>query len=253
MNVVFLCLDDEYAGLMQHPVYNQLPECISGIVVSTTYYGKKGFLQTAWTIFRQSGFRYFLKMAQLKLLKSKAEGETLSPLQLAHKHNVPVVVTEDVNDESTIEQIRALAPEIIIATNFNQVVGKTIRKLPTLGTFNMHKALLPKHRGMAPSFYAMLEEDKYTGVSLHWMQRRIDRGNIVAQTKIPIQSTDTVSSLNLKAAKLGGKLITQFLAHVCKDDVVPEGIIQDEFLASEHSFPNKKQVSSFLKKGLRFF
>lgn len=253
LKVIFLCLDDEYAGQMQKKVYEVFPDCVSCIVVSTTYYGRMGFLQTAWTILKKSGLRYFINMARLKLVKAKEVKSTISPLKLAKANGVSHIITDNINSDVTITQISNFEPDILVATNFNQMVGKTVRNLPALGTVNMHKAYLPKHRGMAPSFYALLDGDDFTGVSLHWMKRKIDRGNILCQSKIPVTQEDTVSSLNEKAAIAGGELLSDFLLSISKTGSIPEGTPQDEFLADEHSFPTRKEIRSFTRKGLRFF
>ena len=152
LKVVFLCLDDEYAGRMQDAVYREIPDCICGIVASTTYYGRMGFLQTAFTILRKSGFRYVYSMAQLKIIKARTNDSLQSPVKLAKRHGVPIIETDNINSKDSINRIIALEPDIVIATNVNQDVGKSVRSIPKLGTLNVHKAFLPKHRGMAPSF-----------------------------------------------------------------------------------------------------
>jgi len=251
VKIVFLAVDDEFAGSMQRYVYERHPGWVAGSVISTCPIYKKSKLGATLFVLRRSGLRYGLEMFRMKIVRKMMEKkDKVNPSQLAQQHGVSMLYTADINNEESIKQLAAWQPDLIISTNFSHYVGPRVRSLARVGAWNMHKSYLPHYRGMAPSFYALLNGEKQVGVTLHQLSKGIDVGHIVRQVPVPIDSGETVYSLNRKTSDVGGRMLASLL---------DEGNVERVTLTPQpsgdwpnHSYPARADVRAFLRKGLRF-
>jgi len=251
VKIVFLAVDDEFAGSMQRYVYETHPAWVAGSVISTCPIYKKSKLGATLFVLRRSGLRYGLEMFRMKIVRKMMEKkDKVNPSLLARQHGVHVHYTADINSEESLNQLAAWKPDLIISTNFSHYVGPRVRNLARIGAWNMHKSYLPHYRGMAPSFYALLNGEKQVGVTLHQLTKGIDVGDIVRQAAVPIETDETVYSLNRKTSDIGGRMLA---------DLLDEGNVDHLALTPQppgnwpnHSYPARSDVRAFLRKGLRF-
>ncbi len=110
---------------------------------------------------------------------------------LAKKYGIPVYTPDSVNMPAWVEQIRSWEPELIFSFYYRNMITEEILNIPRLGAFNMHGSLLPKYRGRVPINWAVLHGEKETGVTLHYMVKQADAGDIVDQEPVPIGREDT--------------------------------------------------------------
>ncbi len=113
----------------------------------------------------------------------------------AVKNNLPVLQPEKLKDPEFIEQVRNLAPDLIIVIAF-RILPREIFEIPRLGTFNVHGSLLPKYRGAAPIQWSLINGDSETGLTTFFIQEKVDTGNIILQKKIAIEKDDNFGSLH---------------------------------------------------------
>lgn len=251
MKIVFLAVDDEFAGAMQKYVYEKHPEWVIGSVISTCPIYKKSKMGAVLFIIKQSGFLYFAEMVRMKLLRKKfGKKKHVTPSLLAKQHNVEIFYCKNINDEQSLSQIRKWKPDLIISTNFSHYVGKMAREIVPVGAWNLHKSFLPNFRGMAPNFYVLLESGKMAGVTLHKIARGFDTGDIITQTEIPVRHNDTVYSLNKRTSDEGGRMLAKFLEAVDLSNIATTPQSEGEW--GYYTYPNRKQIIEFRKKGLRF-
>jgi UDP-4-amino-4-deoxy-L-arabinose formyltransferase/UDP-glucuronic acid dehydrogenase (UDP-4-keto-hexauronic acid decarboxylating) len=126
---------------------------------------------------------------------------------------------EDVNAPDFVEVLRDFEPDVLLSVYYDQIVKKSILDIPRMGCFNIHPALLPRYRGVAPLIWAIINGEKYTGVSLHRMVEKVDAGDIVIQEKIRINLHDTGFSLHGKAARKIKNVIPRFFAALKKGKI----------------------------------
>ncbi|MBU0740744.1 hypothetical protein KKG45_06700 [bacterium] len=251
MRIVFLSVDDEFAGNMQKYLYETHPEWVVGSVISTCPIFKKKPLEAVGFILRRSGLRFFLEMARMKLLRKFTDREEkISPLNLAEKYGVPVRHSFNINDKKSLIELAAFEPDIVISTNFSHYIGKRAREIAKYGTWNLHKAYLPRYRGMAPSFFALLEGAEEVGCTLHRVTKGFDTGDIICQVAVPVAPDDTVYTLNKKTSAAGGRMMADFL--VREDISTVQAVPQPEGDWTNYTYPTPREVREFLKMGLRF-
>ncbi len=140
------------------------------------------------------------------------------------------VLTPALPDGAEEERIRALAPDLIFSFYYRSLIPERILRLAPLGAFNMHGSLLPRYRGRACVNWAVLNGETETGVTLHHMTARADRGRIVDQASVPIGPEDTAHDVFLKLIPLAGTVLRRSLPAILAGRA--EGVEQDESRAT---------------------
>lgn len=118
------------------------------------------------------------------------------------------VETSDLKKDEVAKKILLdLKPDIIVVADFGQFIPDDIIKLPRLGCINVHPSLLPKYRGAAPVNWAIINGDKTTGVTILFVTKKMDAGDIILQQETPIGEDETAAELAARLRALGAELI----------------------------------------------
>ena len=134
-----------------------------------------------------------------------------SVAELAARKGLPVYAPENINHPLWIERIRKMAPDIIFSFYYRKLVSQPILDIPGKGALNLHGSLLPKYRGRSPINWVLVNGEKETGVTLHYMTRQADQGDIVARKAFPITGEDTALDLFRKAEAASRELLGEAL------------------------------------------
>ena len=134
---------------------------------------------------------------------------TPCPLKVsALKAGIPVLQYEKVSREG-IEDIEALAPDLVITAAFGQILSDRFLSIPKFGVINVHASLLPLHRGASPIQSSMLAGDKVTGITIMKTVKEVDAGDMLLKKEIEISPDDYADTLFDKMAILGGEAIVE--------------------------------------------
>lgn len=107
------------------------------------------------------------------------------------------------NETTFVEEIKQNKEiDLILLLSWRHLMSEEVFNIPQLGVVNLHYSLLPKYRGTYPNCWAIIEGEKHTGVTFHWIDKGIDSGNIIAQSEIKIDRSDTSKSLLSKLDQL---------------------------------------------------
>lgn len=112
---------------------------------------------------------------------------------VAGEYNIPVYQPEKIRKD--YEFVRELHPDLILTLAYGQIVPQGLLDIPTLGCINLHGSLLPKYRGAAPIQYALLNNEKVTGMTLMRMVKEMDAGEMYATEEVEIDEDDNSTSL----------------------------------------------------------
>jgi methionyl-tRNA formyltransferase len=142
---------------------------------------------------------------------------------LALELGIPFIQPENLNkDKAAITTITSWRPDVIIVAAFGQILDEKILDLAPWGCVNVHASLLPRWRGASPIQAAILNGDKFTGVTIMKMDRGVDTGDIISQKSIQIEPDDTGGTLYKKLSVLGGELLTEALPGYLCGDIQPD-------------------------------
>jgi UDP-4-amino-4-deoxy-L-arabinose formyltransferase/UDP-glucuronic acid dehydrogenase (UDP-4-keto-hexauronic acid decarboxylating) len=137
-----------------------------------------------------------------------------SVAELAASRNIPVFAPEDINHPLWVRKIRELEPDILFSFYYRDMVGPSILNIPPAGCLNLHGSLLPEYRGRCPVNWVLVNGEKETGVTLHYMTPRPDDGDIVCRKRIEISDDDTAKSLHKKVANATSGMLDEILPRI---------------------------------------
>jgi methionyl-tRNA formyltransferase len=133
---------------------------------------------------------------------------TLSPVKVeAIARGIPVYQPENFKREAAREQLRALAPDLMIVVAYGLILPSSVLAIPRFGCWNVHASLLPRWRGAAPIQRAIEAGDTKSGVCLMQMEKGLDTGPVLLSLATPINDEDTGGSLHDRLALLGAEVL----------------------------------------------
>ena len=138
--------------------------------------------------------------------------------EVALANNIPVFQPENFRSDETVEELRALRPDVIAVVAYGRILPQRVLDIPACGCINIHASLLPQYRGSAPYQWAVLDGQKETGVSAQRMVWEMDAGDVIDVEKTPIGPNETAGELLDRLAVLGAGLLSRVLCRVkCGD------------------------------------
>jgi len=124
---------------------------------------------------------------------------------------MPILQPARIKDRESIEEIRALTPDVIVVMAYGQILPRNVLEIPPTACLNLHASLLPRHRGAAPIQAAIAAGDRETGITVMYMSEGLDTGDILLQRKIEIVSNDTGGSLHDRLAQIAPEALLDSL------------------------------------------
>lgn len=128
----------------------------------------------------------------------------------AAEHKLHLLQPENLKSNEFTSQLHDLSADIFVVVAF-RMMPKSIWSIPKHGTFNLHASLLPQYRGAAPINWAIINDEKETGVTTFLIDEKIDTGNILLSQKINIEKEDNAGSLYDKLMTIGKELVLETL------------------------------------------
>lgn len=149
-----------------------------------------------------------------------------SVAELASEKGIPLYAPANINHPLWVAKIKKMNPDFIFSFYYRDMVGKDILGIPAKGCINLHGSLLPKYRGRCPLNWAVINGEKETGVTLHYMTEKPDNGDILAQEKFAIGTNDTAKDVHMNATRAAAKLLKAALPKLRKGTL--KAVKQDE-------------------------
>ncbi len=150
--------------------------------------------------------------------------------RVAQEAGIQVYQPEKLADSEELDHLLQLDTDLIVTAAFGQLLPESLLEAPRLGAINVHASLLPKYRGGAPIHQAIIDGESETGVTIMYMVKKLDAGNIISQKAIEIEDQDNVGSLHDKLSFLGAELLHDTLPDIINE--TNESIPQDDSQAS---------------------
>jgi methionyl-tRNA formyltransferase len=136
-------------------------------------------------------------------------GRTIA--QIAWEHDLPMFELRQPGAPETLALIAELQPDVACVACFSQRIPTPLLALPPLGFLNMHPALLPAHRGPAPLFWVFRGGEPTAGVTIHFMNARLDSGDIAAQESFALPDGIAGVAAERQCNAIGGRLMLAVL------------------------------------------
>ena len=132
--------------------------------------------------------------------------------EVALKHNILVFQPEKIKED--YEDILKLNPDIIVTCAYGQIIPSAILDYPRLGCINVHASLLPKLRGGAPIHKAIIDGYSKTGITIMYMDKKMDNGDIISTSETEILDSDNLESLHDRLSIMGRDLLLETMPSI---------------------------------------
>jgi methionyl-tRNA formyltransferase len=229
------------------PKHSKIVACV---VNNASPFGRKqSFFQKACKTATIFGLTFFLHYS-LSFIRRKLtwRGHIRATL---NRLGIPVIeLKSSINHPSSLASINEYKPDLLISILGNEIFKKQLINLAPKGCLNLHTALLPKYRGLMPTFWVLRFCEKETGATVFLVDEGIDSGPIVIQRPISING-ETQSELIRHTKKIGMEIIAEAVDLIEHNQV--KLIDNDISRMSYYSFPTRDDVKAFRAAGKKFF
>lgn len=254
MKIILLTQNDPfYLGKNINYLLEKLPshfQVVGCVVFDASPFGKReSFLDKAKKTFDIFGAVFFARYAmQFVLSKFRPKWQVKRVLQ---HHGIPLIeIQGSINSDESLAKIAFYKTDLIVSIAGNQIFKGPLIDLAPKGCLNLHTALLPKYRGLMPSFWVMKNEERETGVSVFFVDEGIDSGPILVQKRAEI-GDKSQEELIKYTKRLGMDAIIEAIDLIHHGDYKLIDNNADEM--TYFSFPTKEDVKAFRARGKRFF
>jgi methionyl-tRNA formyltransferase len=163
------------------------------------------------------------KMSGVRILFIVPRFDTQDPIlkQWAQDLNIPFIVSENVNDVEFIERVKIFNADLFLSMSFNQILKASILSVPHRGFINCHAGKLPFYRGRNPLNWALINDEKEFGITVHFIDEGIDTGDIIVQDIEHISDADDYASLLARAVEGCALSVEKAIKLLLADDFLP--------------------------------
>ena len=168
-----------------------------------------------------------------KVDKPNARGKKInySPVkEYALANNLKIYQPENFKDVEIIEEIRKQKPDLIVVVAYGKILPKEVIDIPKYGIINLHSSLLPRYRGAAPINAAIINGDEKSGVSIMYVEEKLDAGAVILQSETTILDEDSFLTLHDRLKIMGADLLLEAINLIEKKEV--KAVKQDENLVT---------------------
>jgi len=140
------------------------------------------------------------------------------------------VLTPELLDSAFIASIAELRPQLLACVAYGKILPAALLQIPDMIALNVHPSMLPEYRGAAPIQAALRDGRDSTGVTIIWMSKKMDAGDIALAQETKIEPGEALGALHDRLAILGARMLTQAAA-LAADGALPR-TPQDHSLAT---------------------
>ncbi|HEX3020058.1 MAG TPA: formyltransferase family protein [Chitinispirillaceae bacterium] len=222
--------------------------CLKNPTTSSSIKTVKRFLSTFGVL---PLMKYLIRLSHAKILNLfpnlNNTGRFFSVKSIADSFNIEYLKIQNINNSEVIEWIKDKKIDLIASISPTQIFREHLINSTRFGCINIHSSFLPKHRGLYPVYWAMASGEREIGVSVHYIEKTIDTGDIIIQDKFSLTGIKTMDEALKKAKLIGAKLLLEAINCVATNSVKRISFSTES--GSYHSFPDKESFKKFKKMG----
>tara|TARA_B100001029_G_C15059549_1_gene457208 strand:+ start:676 stop:1437 length:762 start_codon:yes stop_codon:yes gene_type:complete len=234
-NIYIITTEDPlYSKDIIEEIYSEFPNNIKGVGLSGGLFTlKRVFLSPLIYGF----FNYFL--FGYKVIKGVFFGGKIKNFCISK--NIPIDNLPSVNDGNLYNILLDSKIDLLLLINCSKKLYQKEFNLPKHGTINIHFGELPKYRGLMTILHSMRYKEKKNGITIHYVNERLDSGNIIDQEYVEISKRDDLLSVWKKSSDVGRKMLTKLIKNISEGHEIKTKANKDE-LSNYFKFPSLQQI-----------
>ena len=168
----------------------------------------------------QAGHEIVLVVTQEDKPKGRGREVAFTPVkETALKYGLEVFQPHRIKDDEAVAKLKEYEADVFVVVAYGQILSKEILDMPKEICVNVHASLLPKYRGAAPIQWAVIDGEKYTGITTQRMAEGLDTGDIIETVEYELESDETGGSLFDRLMELAKELIVSTLSKIENGEV----------------------------------
>jgi methionyl-tRNA formyltransferase len=200
---------------------------IDPATIRTVFMGTPAFAVPTLDVLLQAGLNLVGVYTQPDRPKGRGQALAAPPVkEMALRHGIPVFQPQKLRAPEVVEELRALAPDLIVVVAFGQILPRSVLEIPRYGCINVHASLLPKYRGAAPINQAIIDGEIETGITTMLMDVGLDTGPMLLKRALNIGPEETAGELHDRLCTLGGETMAATLQLLLRGELHPQ--VQDD-------------------------
>lgn len=212
-------------------------------MTSIVFMGTPAFSAPILTALVENGYDVQAVVTQPDRKVGRKHVLTPTPVkEVALKYGIEVLQPEKISGSPEMARVIELNPDFIVTAAFGQFLPTKLLHAAKIGAINTHASLLPKYRGGAPVHYAIMNGDTETGVSIMYMIKQMDAGDIISVAKTPILPTDNVGTMFDKLSLVGRDLLLATLPSLIDGTAQPVAQVEADATFSPNIQPEQEQL-----------
>lgn len=249
MKITFLTTDDPiYLPGFYRRVLERWSDRTEAVYVVPPLYRNQTTGDAALRYARTFGFG---AAAQLAARVGAAKLKRESIASACERHGVRCEEVMDVNAPEFMERLRREAADVLISVSCPQIFKRPLMDIPPLGILNIHGAILPQYRGVMPSFWMLANGEKQAGVTIYFVDEKIDSGECVGQRVFDIEDGETLDGFLRRSKGIAAELLLEVLDDLERDALIKSPI--DLTAGSYFSWPDPVAVGRFRAAGRKLW
>ena len=249
MKIAFLTTDDPiYLPVFFERVLGSIRKETHAVYSVPPLYKKQTALQAAIRYFRTFGLADSLRLgARITTVTMRRQ----SIASVCQKQGVLYESEGDVNSEVFRSKLQATGIDLLISVSCPQIFKKPLIELPALGCLNIHGAILPHYRGVLPSFWMLSNNEKNAGVSIYYVNEKIDAGELCGQHIFKIIENESLDNFLFRSKAIAAELLLEVLGKIEDGTITRTNLNLPD--GSYYSWPGKDAVKRFRAHGHRMW
>jgi len=241
MKIVFLTTNDPiYLPSFFNRVFGQYNVRASAVYIVPPLYKNQTTFQAALRYYQTFGFEGLNGLIP-RIVWAKLYKQSIA--SICSRFDVKFGLVKDVNDESFLVHLRQIGTDLVISVSCPQIFEKNLIELPRYGCLNIHGAILPQYRGVLPSFWMLAYGEKRAGVSIYYVNEKIDAGELCGQCIFEILPDESLNDFIMRSKAIAADLLIEIVEKIESGTVMR--IPLDLTEGSYYSWPDKEAVRRF--------
>lgn len=218
------------------------------LFITTGLYYKKSFVESIVKMLREASFLFCL-MRFLESVFYMLKGDTLKKRAL--ERNVDIFYIDDINSEKSHKIIKEQEVDLLVSMFTMQIYNQSTISKPTLGSIGTHPSILPEYRGLEVFFWMLANQEKSGGVSVFFLDKKIDAGKVFLQEKFLIRPDETVDSIYKKLTKITARMVSAGVKQVLAGGEYT--FVKSSGKGCYYPMPTRKAFKRFMKTDHKWF
>jgi folate-dependent phosphoribosylglycinamide formyltransferase PurN len=249
MRIVFLTTDDPiYLPAFFERVLGHWAAETLAVYVVPPLYRNQSRRAAAWRYYRTFGMGATVALAR-RIFEARLRRQSIS--SSCERYGVPCAMAADVNTREFIGELAALRPDLVVSVSCPQIFKRQLIEIPPKGCLNVHGAVLPNYRGVMPSFWMLANGETTAGVTVHFVDERVDAGEVCGQAFFEIAPDESLDRFLQRSKQVAAELLMDVLARIESGTVERSPV--DLTQGSYYSWPDRDAVKRFAAGGRRLW